>query len=150
MEKHESDIFILCADHRIHIWSAVKRQGLLIPERKFDKLSAFGAQIYMAYPNELPTEHAWLSHQLRFGHKTFPPTDGGKKRIVVVGHKKCGYYSNIPKRPNEEEECFDLLKSAEAIRQLFHGDVEVEAYYAVRKNEHEIFLETLLGSTVAA
>lgn len=149
MDEQESDVFILCADHRIHIWSAVKRQGLLLPGRKFDKLCGYGAQIYLAYPHELERDYNWLAHQLRFGTKTFPPAENRKKRVVLIGHRKCGYYSNIPKRPSEDEEKDDILRSAEAVRRLSRGTVDVEAYYAAR-NDYEVFLETLLGSAVNA
>ena len=82
--------------------------------------------------------------------KTFPPpAENARKRVVIVGHRKCGYYSNIPKRPSEDEERSDLFMSAEAVRKIFRGEVDVEAYYAVRDG-HEVFLETLLGSTINA
>ncbi|OGZ79568.1 MAG: hypothetical protein A2358_01230 [Candidatus Staskawiczbacteria bacterium RIFOXYB1_FULL_37_44] len=147
MDEHDSDVFILCADHRIHIWSAVKRQGLLLPGRKFDKLSGYGVQIYLAYPRELERDYNWIAHQLRFGTKTFPPVVNRKKRVVLIGHRKCGYYSNIPKRPSEDEEKDDVLRSAETVSRLSHGTMDVEAYYAIRDGG-EVFLETLLGSAI--
>ncbi len=150
MNDQESDIFILCADHRIHIWSAVKRQGLLIPGRKFDKLSAYGAQIYLAYPDDLPNDYAWLSHQLRFGSKTFPPPKNCKKRVVFIGHRKCGYYFNVKKRPTEDEERHDILTSANTARKILCNNVEVEAYYAIRDEKHEISLDPLMKSAVTA
>jgi hypothetical protein len=144
-QQQESDIFVHCSDHRIHIWSAVKNQGLLIHGRKFDRIVIYGGPTSLAYPgpDDLETDYRFLAHQLRFGLKTFPPPEETrKKRIVLIGHN-CGYYANILRHVSEQQKRDDLFVMVKTVKQLFHGNVDVEAYYAIPADK-KVLLETIV------
>src|SRR5215207_9708238 len=115
---------IYCSDGRLgEHFDDFLLNGLKLP--RYDRLALPGGPAALAEHPETMLEHAAVVDELRFLVDVH-----GLKRIVLIQHQNCAFYTNrlnLPGLRAEKQQLDDILSAAEFVRKTT-GVEHVEAY----------------------
>jgi len=123
---------IYCSDGRVgEHFDDFLQNGLNLP--RYDRLALPGGPAALADHPETKMEHAAVVDELRFLVDVH-----GLKRIVLIQHQNCAFYTsrlNLPGLRAEKQQLDDILSAADFVRKTT-GVEYVEAYFARRFDAH--------------
>jgi hypothetical protein len=123
---------IYCSDGRVgEHFDDFLQNGLNLP--RYDRLALPGGPAALADHPETKMEHAAVVDELRFLVDVH-----GLKRIVLIQHQNCAFYTsrlNLPGLRAEKQQLDDILSAADFVRKTT-GVEHVEAYFARRFDAH--------------
>lgn len=131
---------ICCSDPRFRIaFRDFTAQKLRLQQGEFVPINVAGGPAALAHQTEKSNDFLYLFSQITFFLRHFPSI----RRIIVIGHQDCGYYTTIKGRPGRQHpEKKDLPEAVHSLEVIF-ANITVEAYYAsfTDKTHTEIVFE---------
>ncbi|MCE9590852.1 MAG: hypothetical protein K8S99_10045 [Planctomycetes bacterium] len=129
---------VYCSDGRVgEQFDDFLQNGLGLP--RYDRLALPGGPACLAGHTEAHMEEQGILDELKFLVDVH-----GLKRVVLIAHQGCAFYSQrliLPEQYLESQQVIDLVKSADYIRRLT-GIKQIDAFFA-RHIEGRIIFEDI-------
>ena len=123
---------IYCSDGRLGThFDDFLSNGLQLP--RYDRVALPGGPAVLAEHAETKLEHAAVADELNFLVEVH-----GLKRVVLIQHQNCAFYTgrlNLSGFEVERSQLKDLAAAAEFVREVTGVD-KIEAYFARRFDAH--------------
>ena len=121
-------IVIYCFDPRFRkAFTGFIEEELGLQPWEFIPLTIAGGPAPLAHPEEMFNRCRTLIRQMMFTCEHFKSI----KKIILIGHQDCGYYSIVPSNGDKEErEKKDLPIAAKLLKLMIPEGTTIEMYYA--------------------